>query len=77
MEVLTKKRLILVAGRGHTELSDEVAAHLKVPLGECVLSTFANGDSGPVGHTPAGSSSLPHLLINLLLLCGGSPYTNG
>src|SRR5438128_10746501 len=44
MEVLTKKRLILVAGRGHTELSDEVAAHLKVPLGECVLSTFANGE---------------------------------
>src|SRR5882672_5347004 len=44
MEVLTKKRLILVAGRGHSELSTEVAAHLKIPLGECVLSTFANGE---------------------------------
>jgi ribose-phosphate pyrophosphokinase len=44
MEVLTKKRLILVAGRGHENLSNEVAAHLNVPLGECVLSTFANGE---------------------------------
>ncbi|HEV7524739.1 MAG TPA: ribose-phosphate diphosphokinase [Acidimicrobiia bacterium] len=44
MEVLTKKRLVLVAGRGHSELSNEVAAHLNVPLGECVLSTFANGE---------------------------------
>ena len=44
MELITKKRLILVAGRGHSELSTEVAAHLKIPLGECVLSTFANGE---------------------------------
>jgi ribose-phosphate pyrophosphokinase len=44
MEVITKKRLILVAGRGHDELSTEVAEHLQVPLGECVLSTFANGE---------------------------------
>ena len=44
MEVLTKKRLVLVAGRGHSELSNEVAEHLNVPLGECVLSTFANGE---------------------------------
>jgi ribose-phosphate pyrophosphokinase len=44
MELLTKKRLVLVAGRGHTELSTEVAAHLHLPLGECVLSTFANGE---------------------------------
>src|SRR5882672_7882952 len=44
MEVLTKKRLILVAGRGHPELSNEVAEHLEIPLGECVLSTFANGE---------------------------------
>jgi ribose-phosphate pyrophosphokinase len=44
MELLTKKRLVLVAGRGHTELSSEVAEHLHVPLGECVLSTFANGE---------------------------------
>ena len=44
MELITKKRLILVAGRGHSELSNEVAEHLKIPLGECVLSTFANGE---------------------------------
>jgi ribose-phosphate pyrophosphokinase len=44
MELVTKKRLVLVAGRGHAELSTEVAEHLAVPLGECVLSTFANGE---------------------------------
>src|SRR5260370_23537585 len=44
MELVTKKGLVLVAGRGHPELSNEVAEHLKVPLGECVLSTFANGE---------------------------------
>src|SRR5664279_5137119 len=44
MEFVTKKNLILVAGRGHPELSDEVAQHLHVPLGEVTLSTFANGE---------------------------------
>ena len=44
MEVVTKKNLILVAGRGHPELSTEVAQHLHVPLGEVALSTFANGE---------------------------------
>jgi ribose-phosphate pyrophosphokinase len=44
MELVTKKRLVLVAGRGHQELSAEVAEHLRVPLGEVVLSTFANGE---------------------------------
>src|SRR5579863_5352940 len=44
MELVTKKNLILVAGRGHTELSDEIAAHLHVPLGDVALSTFANGE---------------------------------
>src|SRR5436853_7513299 len=44
MELVTKKRLILVAGRGHPELSDEVAEHLQIPLGECVLSPSANGE---------------------------------
>src|SRR5215467_5265607 len=44
MEVVTKKKLIVVAGRGHPELSEEVAQHLNVPLGDCVLSTFANGE---------------------------------
>src|SRR2546428_10199913 len=44
MEVVTKKNLILVAGRGHPELSSEVAQHLHIPLGEVALSTFANGE---------------------------------
>jgi len=44
MELVTKKNLILVAGRGHPELSNEVAQHLHVPLGEVTLSTFANGE---------------------------------
>src|SRR4029078_4639555 len=42
MELVTKKKLILVAGRGHPELSDEVAAHLHLPLADVALSTFAN-----------------------------------
>src|SRR5438105_14559347 len=44
MEVVPKKKLVLVAGRTHPELSAEVAEHLHVPLGDCVLSTFANGE---------------------------------
>ena len=34
MELVTKKNLILVAGRGHPELSSEVAQHLHIPLGD-------------------------------------------
>jgi ribose-phosphate pyrophosphokinase len=44
MELVTKKRLMLVAGRSHEELSTEVAEHLRVPLCEVALSTFANGE---------------------------------
>src|SRR6476646_8237621 len=44
MEFATTKKLIMVAGRGHPELSAEVAAHLDVPLGDVALSTFANGE---------------------------------
>src|SRR3954468_9746893 len=44
MDIVPKKKLILVAGRGHTDLSSEVAEYLKVPIGDCVLSTFANGE---------------------------------
>jgi ribose-phosphate pyrophosphokinase len=44
VEVVTKKKLFLVAGRGHEELSDEVAACLNVPLTSITLSTFANGE---------------------------------
>jgi len=44
MELVGKKKLILVAGRGHRELAEEVAENLGVPLGDVVLSTFANGE---------------------------------
>ncbi len=44
MELVTKKRLLLFCGRGSRELSEEIAEGLKVPIGEVVLSTFANGE---------------------------------
>lgn len=44
MELVTKKKLMLFAGRGNTDLSREIADCLKVPLGEVKLSTFANGE---------------------------------
>jgi ribose-phosphate pyrophosphokinase len=44
MELVTKKRLLLFAGRGHPTLSEEIAHHLEVPLASVTLSTFANGE---------------------------------
>jgi ribose-phosphate pyrophosphokinase len=44
MERDNKKRFSLFAGRGYPELGDEIAECLKVPLGEIVLSTFANSE---------------------------------
>src|SRR5262245_22974277 len=44
MELVTKKKLMLFAGRGNEQLSKEIAEHLRVPLGEVILSTFANGE---------------------------------
>ena len=44
MELVTKKRLMLFAGRGNEQLSKEIAECLKTPLGDIVLSTFANGE---------------------------------
>jgi ribose-phosphate pyrophosphokinase len=45
MKQLTpEKTLVVVAGRGHHELAEEVVEHLHTPLGEVVLSTFANGE---------------------------------
>lgn len=35
---------MVFAGRGNSELSDEIATCLKEPLGEVTLSTFANGE---------------------------------
>ncbi|MFZ4514970.1 MAG: ribose-phosphate diphosphokinase [Acidimicrobiia bacterium] len=44
MELVAKKRMLLCAGRGNTELSREIAECLKEPLGDVVLSTFSNGE---------------------------------
>ena len=44
MELITKKKLMLFAGRGNVALSEEISECLKVPLGKVVLSTFANGE---------------------------------
>lgn len=44
MELVTKKRLMLFAGSGNPELSEEIASNLKLPLGDIKLSRFANGE---------------------------------
>jgi len=44
MEVVPKKRLMLFSGEGNGELSAEIAECLHVPLGDMVLSSFANGE---------------------------------
>ncbi len=44
MELVTKKRLHLVAGRANLPLADEIASHLGVRLGDAHLSEFANGE---------------------------------
>ena len=44
MELVSKKRLLLFAGRGHPELSAEIARDLDVPLASVTLSSFANGE---------------------------------
>ncbi|HET9733296.1 MAG TPA: ribose-phosphate diphosphokinase [Acidimicrobiales bacterium] len=44
MELITKKRLALFAGRSHPELAGEIANRLGVPLGDANLAEFANGE---------------------------------
>ena len=44
LELITKKRLHLVAGRSHRELAVEVAQCLGVDLGEVNIAEFANGE---------------------------------
>jgi len=44
MELVTKKRLLLFAGRGHPELSEEISRDLEAPLASVTLSSFANGE---------------------------------
>jgi ribose-phosphate pyrophosphokinase len=40
-----QKRLMVVAGRSHTELAQQMAERLGVQLGEVELGTFANGET--------------------------------
>jgi ribose-phosphate pyrophosphokinase len=44
LEIAQKKRLMVFAGRGNEDLSAEISACLRVPLGTVVLSSFANGE---------------------------------
>ena len=42
--VANKKRLVLLAGRSHPQLADQVAAHLGIPLSKTTAFDFANGE---------------------------------
>ena len=44
MKRVTEKTLVVMAGRGHHELAEEVCAELDTKLGDVILSTFANGE---------------------------------
>jgi ribose-phosphate pyrophosphokinase len=44
VELVSKKKLMLFAGQGNLELSEEIAQGLKVPLGDVKLSTFSSGE---------------------------------
>ena len=44
MELVTKKRLHLVAGRANLSLAEEIAERLGVALGDANLAEFANGE---------------------------------
>src|ERR1700759_656933 len=43
-ELVTRKHLVRVAGRGPRELAEEVGERLEVPLAHVLVSTFANGE---------------------------------
>ena len=52
MELVTKKKLLLVAGRVHPELATEISERLGVPLGDVELPSFHNGER----HCRSGES---------------------
>ncbi len=47
MERVTTKRLVLISGRAHQALAEEIAEHLGIHLGEPNLVDFANGEIRP------------------------------
>ncbi len=44
MEIVTRKKAMLFAGRGNEALSSEIASCLGMPLGKVELSNFSNGE---------------------------------
>ena len=44
METVTRKKLIFVAGSGHGDLAQAIAADLEIGLTSVELSNFANGE---------------------------------
>jgi ribose-phosphate pyrophosphokinase len=44
MELVTRKKAMVFAGRGNEALSSEIASCLGIPLGKVELSNFANGE---------------------------------
>ena len=56
MELVTKKKLHLLAGRSNLPLAEEIADHLGVELGDPNLSEFANGEiHSKLGENVRGS----------------------
>ncbi len=56
MELVTKKKLHLLAGRSNLPLAEEIADHLGVELGHPNLSEFANGEiHSKLGENVRGS----------------------
>ena len=68
MDLVTKKRLLLFAGSGNPELSQEISTNLKVPLGEAMRSQTLEGRlAGPFHH--AVGPAFP-LRSKMLVRCG-------
>ena len=44
MELISRHRLQLYAGRSHPELAADIASHLGVPVGPCEVLDFPNGE---------------------------------
>ncbi len=44
MELVSKKRFMLVSGDGNEQLAQQIAEEMKVSLGDMSLSTFSNGE---------------------------------
>src|SRR5205823_15105388 len=44
VEIVTKKHMMLFSGTAHPELSEEIAAHLGVPLSDIEIRRFASSE---------------------------------